>query len=279
MEKSQRQSLHPHLAIFDSPDKNKPDKTVGWFAMPQFFTKEFMRAGNGIPTSFWQFTFIVWRELLQPEPVKDGAGNILRFEHNYRLKTTVEMFEEFGLDTAAIQDWSNAYGVSGLFTMVKGARKVKDQPGTPTTWAYNKRAGFKDWLAFIAALSNVCAPTDGRRIRRSGEVWSAAALALLYKYKAEGMKVGQAKKLVRQEFPGDGWPASDAYKLKLAYAVDQARKHSVGQEPLPPVNAHRIQKWVEQGKAKAHQLDNGVVEWRYVPPKHNWTRGDDEDAE
>jgi hypothetical protein len=262
-----KRNTHPDLAIFDNPDKNKPDKSVGWFAVPYFFAKDFMRIGKGIPPSFWKFTFILWRELLQPTPVKNGKGGT-HFEWPYTCNTTVEWFmEEFGLDTESVQDWSNAYSVSGLFSMRKGARKVKDLPGTPTHWIYNKKATRKDWEAFIIALARIVDPADGKRMARHGKVWTDEEKGLLKKFQYElGMSKADAEAKVREQFPGAGWPASDAFKLALALMVDHQRVHGSGQPGLPPVNGHKIQKWVEQGKAEARQED-GAITYVYKRPR------------
>jgi len=263
-----KRSTHPDLAIFDNPDKNKPDKSVGWFAIPYFFAKDFMRIGKGIPASFWKFTFILWRELLQPKPVKDGKGGA-HFEWPYTANTTVEWFmEEFGLDTEAVQDWSNAYSVSGLFRMTKGERKIKGLPGTPTTWTYNKRATKKDWEAFIIALARIVDPTDGRRMSRHGEVWSAEEKKLLTEFQYNlSMSKSDAKKKVREQFPGAGWTASDAFKLALALMVDHVRTNGSGQPGLAPVNTHKIQRWVEQGKAEAVREEDGAITYVYKTPR------------
>ncbi len=227
-----------------------------------------MRVGKGIPPSFWKFTFIIWRELLQPEPVKDNSGRITGFDHPYIFNTTVEWFrDDFGLDTESVQDWSNAYSVSGLFRMTKGARKIKDKAGTPTVWEYNKNAGDRDWLAFILALATVVDPKDGNRIARHGEVWSAEEKKRLYVLQDTGFKLVEAKKKVREEFPGAGWPAADAFKLALALEVDNTREHRSGTPGLPPVNTHRIQRWVEQGKAKSYEEEDGSVNYRVKLPR------------
>jgi hypothetical protein len=230
---TEKRQLHPKLALFDSDDPTK--QVCSFFALPVFFTDTLMRPqiSKGIPASFWKFSFVIIRELLQPK--KEGEA----FVHHYQFNTTFEWFEdEHGLGDAAVQEWSSAYAVSGLFNITKGKRHNHKEKGTPTVWQYNKAATQKDWLAFVRALSHVMKPEDGSKMRRRG-------------------------------FSKDGAvDAAGVFKLRLAIAVDHFRERVNGTvgPPLPPVNTQRIEKLIAKGYG-TRQAD-GSVAYTYLKPRH-----------
>src|SRR5205085_3209058 len=98
-----------------------------------------------------------------------------------------------------------------------------------------------------------------KRVASDGEERSAEEKRRLYDLRDAGFNLLEAKKKVREEFPGSGWPAADAFKLALALEVDDTRAHRSGTPGLPPVNAHRIKRWVEQGKAESRMEESGVI--------------------
>jgi hypothetical protein len=219
--------LHPTLGIFDS---DNPEKLVTNFtAIPTWFVDDLIRIGKGIPSSFWKFTFVLMREVLSAVE-KDGD----KFVNTYVWKSTFEDFKEnYDLGDLAVQDWSNAYSVSGLFGMVKGTRKhPKDPAGKPTVWTYNRAATRRDWTAFVLALSTTLNPPDGKRMARHGRV--------------------------------DDVDASHAFKLQLSLHVDRARASKVGAPPLPPVNRNRIEEFLRRGYGRRN--DDGSIEYTYKKP-------------
>jgi hypothetical protein len=228
-----KRQLHPKLALFDSDD---PAKTVcSFYALPVFFTDTLMRPhiSKGVPASFWKFTFVIMRELLQAK--KEGEV----FVHHYRFNTTFEWFEdEHGIGDAAVQEWQAAYEVSGLFHITPGKRKHHLQKGTPTTWVYNKAAKRAEWVAFVHALSSVMKPENGSTMRRRGK-----------------SKDGEIN-------------AAGVFKLRLALAVDHFRERVNGTvgPPLPPVNWQRIEEYLSSGFGE-RQAD-GSITYTYLKPRH-----------
>ena len=161
------------------------------------------------------------------------------FVHHYQFNTTFEWFEEeHGLGDAAVQEWSGAYAVSGLFDIKKGKRHHHSLPGEPTVWRYNKAATQKDWLAFILALSNVMKPEDSSKMHRRG-------------------------------FSKDGSVnAAGVFRLRLALAVDhfRARVNGTVGPTLPPVNTKRVEKYLSMGFGTC-QADGSIV-YTYLKPRH-----------
>jgi hypothetical protein len=226
---SKTRTLHPNLRIFDPPSNS--DKLVTNFtAIPTFFFDDLIRVGKGIPSSFWKFTFALMRQILSPDK-QDG-----QFVFNYTWNSTFADFKEkHDIGDLAVQDWSNAYSVSGLFHIVKGSRKFpKDPNGTPTVWTYNRNATSRDWLAFVLALSETLNPKDGKRMARHG---------------------------FSKDYDVN---ASHAFKLVLALNVDLARKMRVGLPPLPPINVERIEAFLRRGYGKRNE--DGSIEWTYLKP-------------
>lgn len=223
-----KRTLHPNLRIFDS---DIPDKlTVNFTAFPTWFFDDLIRLGKGIPASFWKFTFALMRQVLS---AVEKNGEV--FTNTYTWNSTFEDFKEkHDLGDLAVQDWTNAYSCSGLFSIVKGKRKFpKDPNGTPTVWTYNRNATRRDWLAFVIALSKTLNPADGKRMARHGWV--------------------------------DDVDASHAYKLMLSLEVDKARAGSVGLPPLPAINEKRIEIFLERGYGKRES--DGSISWTYKKPK------------
>ena len=222
--------FHPDLPVFDKQ----------WTGVPTFFIDELMRHGKGIPAAFWKLTFVVWRRAVAPSGKIDG-----QWQFDYTCKTTEsKLHSEYNINKAAVADWTRAYSVSGLFSIKKGKRHVKDQPGTPTIWYYNKSATIKDWAAFILALSEVCRGADGmHRPARRG-------------------KYDDGEKSIS---------ASGAFLLRLALAVDKKRETINGILPgLPPVNTRRIQKLLESGYGTREP--DGTITYEYVVPGNKFKR-------
>lgn len=206
--------FHPKLRMFDG----------NWYGMPTFYTDTLMRVGRGIPSAFWKMSAVVIRKTLHPVAVPGTSP--VQFSHPYAFEITARQWDsEHGVNTAAVQDWSNAYSVSGLYSLIKGQRKLpatgtKPTGNSPTVWRYNTAATQADWLAFVVALRNVVRPTD-------------------------------RKKVIARRGTDDGVVASHAFKFKLALEVDRCRatvNGTVG-PALPPVNTTRIEKFVEWGYA------------------------------
>jgi hypothetical protein len=224
-DEKKRRNFHPDLPIFDK----------SWFGVPAFFTDTLMRPNisKGIPASFWKFTFVMLRELLQPKKQGD------EFVYHYKFNTTFEWFEEeHGLGDAAVQEWQGAYAVSGLFHIKKGKRHHHTVKGEPTVWTYNPRATQAEWVAFVLALSHVLKPEDGSKMRRRGL-----------------SKDGSIN-------------AAGVFRLRLALAVDDQRKKTNGivGPSLPPVNTKTIEKLIELGYGT--RLPNGDVDYTYLKPRH-----------
>jgi hypothetical protein len=214
-------NLHPNLAIFDDDAR--------WTALPVFFVNEIMRLGEGIPASFFKFTWVILRYTLAPG--KDGKWP-------YTCKTTQKQFaEEFHIHNRATEDWTRAYSVSGLFRIKKGKRYQKTLPGEPTFWQYNQKATLEDWQAFILALSDVLTGkiTGGKSVKRSGK-------------------------------SKDGYEAAIGFAVSLAIAVDRRRAsiNGTGGPGLPPVNSKWIEQAIAQGWAKREK--DGAILYSYVRP-------------
>jgi hypothetical protein len=223
-----QRTLHPNLRIFDSsiPDK----QTTNFVAIPTFFFDDLIRMGKGIPASFWKFTFALLRQILS---AVEKNGEV--FTNTYSWKSTFADFKEkHDIGDLAVQDWTNAYSVSGLFHITKGSRKhPKDPNGLPTVWKYNPDATSRDWLAFILALSETLNPKDRKRMRRHGKA--------------------------------DDVNASHAFKLQLALNVDHKRSGNVGTPPLPPVNTKRIEEMIRRGWGRRNA--DGSIEWTFLQTK------------
>ncbi len=160
----------------------------------------------------------------------DKAGN-----WTYTWETTEQQIAaRCNINSKAAGDWTRAYSVSGLFGIQKGKRHNKDLPGEPTRWTYNKAATSEDWAAFIIALSHICC---------------------------------EKEKMARHGKSADGYSASKAFALGLAWEVDQVRMtfHGTSAPGLPPVNARKIEKLVREGFAEIDQ--NGTLIFKYVRPR------------
>jgi hypothetical protein len=224
-------SLHPSLRIFDNTN---PEKEVASFtALPNFFVDDLMRIGTGVPASFWKLTFALMRGIFA-EQEKNAEGKLY---HTYEWKSTSDQFKEkYDLGDLAVQDWTNAYSVSGLFSIKRGRKHLKADKGTPTVWHYNVHATQTDWIYFIVALRHVLNPADGKRMARHGEFEDK-----------DRNKVN----------------AANSFKLKLALEVDHVREEAKP-TPLRPVNKDKIKVFLERGYG---WLDSdGVITWTYRRP-------------
>jgi hypothetical protein len=220
--------LHPSLRIFDNVN---PEKEVGSFtAVPNFFIDTLPRLGKGIPASFWKFTLVLLRGILSEQEKGDGGG----LYHTYKWKSTSDQFKEnYDIGSLAVQDWTNAYSVSGLFHIKKGRKHVKADAGLPTEWTYITSATMADWICFVMALRNVLNRTP--RMARHGEM----------------------------EYQGKTLNAANAFKLALAFEVDKVRAAS-NPTPLPPVNVKRIEVFLERGYG--WRDEDGDIRWRFILP-------------
>jgi hypothetical protein len=222
-------SLHPTLRIFDNTN---PEKEIASFtAMPNFFIDSLMLVGKGIPSSFWKFTFVLMRGILSDQE-KDTAGKLY---HTYEWKSTSGYFKErYDLGDLAVQDWTNAYSVSGLFTIKKGRKHLKADKGTPTEWRYNTHATLADWVCFVIALSKVL--NGDTRMARHGT------------YTGED---------------GEEFNCANSFKLALAMRVDHVRGENKP-ESLPCVNDKRIEVFLERGYG--WRDGDGLINWNYRKP-------------
>jgi len=220
--------LHPNLRIFDNIN---PEKEVASFtAIPNLFIDALPRLGKGIPSSFWKFTFVLLRGILSDQEKLDGGS----LYHTYEWKSTSDTFKEnYDIGSLAVQDWTNAYSVSGLFAIKKGRKHLKADAGTPTEWKYNRAATLSDWICFVTALRNIL--NGPPRMARHGEA----------------------------EHNGQTVNAANAFKLALAMEVDHVRS-KVQHPKLSPVNEKRIEIFLERGYG--YRDENGTINWTYKVP-------------
>jgi hypothetical protein len=210
--------IHPGLPIFDGRQ---------YTAIPTFFVDDLMRIGKGIPPSFWKLTDVILRKVLAPtRKVND------EWVRDYVCKTTEKQLRaEYNIPWSAVADWTRSYSASGLFTIQKGSRHVKDVKGIPTIWHYRKEATFSDWVAFIAALSEICC---GPKMVRRGK--------------------------------NDQVDSSKAFLLKVALAVDRHRSVNGGTvgPSLPPVNTKLIERLLARGVGQL--MPDGSINFKVMRP-------------
>lgn len=220
--------LHPSIRIFDNVNPEK--EVVSFTAIPNFFIDTLPRLGKGIPASFWKFTLVLLRGILSEQEKGDGGS----LYHTYKWKSTSDQFKaEYDIGSLAVQDWTNAYSVSGLFHIKKGRKHAKADAGLPTEWTYITAATMADWICFVMALRNVL--NRSSRLARHGEM----------------------------EHEGKTLNAANAFKLVLAMEVDEVRASSKP-KPLPSVNVTRIEVFLERGYGW-RQAD-GIIAYRYMKP-------------
>jgi hypothetical protein len=235
-----QRTLHPQLFIFDHPTEPLGPKATPFATIPRSILRlmgtrrhpdepRARRTIDGkplvsIPATFKWFTVVLFQEMLRPN--KDG-----RFDYTAKF-TTDQLDYQYGLPDEAVQDWTNAYSVSGLFNVVKGTRPSPTVSGSPTFFQYVQSAALKDWECFITGLNNVLNPENGQRMKRHG--------------------VGT------NEFS-----AAEVFTFCVALAVDNARAKA----GLSPVNQDFLNKCVKDGVAVK---DGPVYRWHYAKPPKNF---------
>jgi hypothetical protein len=114
----------------------------GWTMLPNFWVDELVRVDEKkyphVPTSFWKFLIVLWRELFRYRYGKD----------NWTATLTMR---DFGIDANYASLWASALGASGLFTLEKG-----EFNGDCTIFHYNTKATGWDWQAFYRGLMCAC---------------------------------------------------------------------------------------------------------------------------
>ena len=224
-------NLHPDLVIFNRTDPADP-KPASYTTIPNFVFKlmstrrapkvpgepQSSKTVMGtplvrLPATFKWFTLVLIHRCLRPK--KDGGWH-------YAADFTLEQWEDgYDIPDEAVQDWTNAYSVSGLFTVTKGYRYSKDAPGVPTKFLYNRKATQREWEVFITGLNHVLNPPLGQRMARHG--------------------VDDNRR-----------PIAPVFTFAVALAVDQARREA----KLQPVNTAYLEQCVKDGlcDVRRHKL-------------------------
>ncbi len=116
---------HNTIAILDS-----------WSKVPTFFIDDLFPIANGIPTSFWKYLLVVWRDIVDQRP-----------EFTSRKAIT-----DFHVSKDAASKWTAALSVSCLFFVKYGYRNKPNEPGVPTVIEYYPHSTKQDWMCFMVAL-------------------------------------------------------------------------------------------------------------------------------
>jgi hypothetical protein len=140
---------------------------------PTFFIDILMQLSEGIPPTFWKFTFVAWRHWLAPgKRSDDGKG----WAYPYEFLTTLEQLKEYGIPREASMQWMAAYSVSGFCEVTYGRPRQFERPATPTVIKYRKDATETEWRCFVAALSRQCKDDRTRHLGGHAEAYRLALL-------------------------------------------------------------------------------------------------------
>jgi len=136
-------------------------------------TGERIKEGMRVPASFWKYTYHLWRHVTVPR------WNGTRWM--FHTKIAMDQFPVRG--EAAVQ-WSAAYAVSGVMTVMQGRWTAKhDQP---TEFMYNPNAPHAAWRCFFRALDSAInqMACDGNKAKGNTKAWQVLVAVLVDKERA-----------------------------------------------------------------------------------------------